>query len=311
MPKQACGDKMRGLQELQHRLGKEKITSLSMRILIWAAVALFMIIFFLLVAKSSLLLSRHSILEVLFSSTWDPMRGSFGLYPVILGTFAVTMLSMAIAVPVSLFSAVYLSEYTPWRMRRVFSTFINVLAGIPSVVFGIAALLVLVPFVSNSLGPWLGVETTGMCVFTAGVILAIMVFPIIISLSLESLQMLPIELREVSLSMGMTKWETIKHVLLKAAAPGLISATLLGFGRAFGETMAVAMVIGGKNQLAGLFFAGQTMPSLIVNSFGEMMSIPIEQAALIFVALLLFIIVTIFNILARIIKNRLKEKWRI
>jgi phosphate transport system permease protein len=138
-----------------------------------------------------------------------------------------------------------------------------------------------------------------------------MVFPIIISLSLEALQMLPIELREVSLSMGMTRWETIRHVLFKAAAPGLISATLLGFGRAFGETMAVAMVIGGKNQLAGLFSAGQTMPSLIVNSFGEMMSIPIEQAALIFVALLLFIIVTIFNILARIIKNRLKEKWRI
>jgi len=302
---------MKGLHGLRQRHRKEQITSNSMRVLMWAAVALFMTIFLLLVAKSSLLFSRHSILEVLFSSTWDPERGAFGLSSVILGTFAVTVLSMAMAIPVSLFSAIYLSEYAPWRVRSIFSTFINVLAGIPSVVFGIAALLVLVPFVSESLGPWLGVETTGMCVFTAGLILAIMVFPITISLSLESLRMLPIELREASLSMGMTQWETIKHVLLKAAAPGLISAMLLGFGRAFGETMAVAMVIGGKNQLTGLFSAGQTMPSLIVNSFGEMMSIPIEQAALIFVALLLLIIVTGFNILARIIKNRLKERWKI
>lgn len=282
-----------------------------MKMVMWAAVALFAAIFLLLLGKSFLLFSQHSILKVLFSSTWDPERDTFGLSPAILGTFTVTALAMAIAIPISLFSAVYLSEYAPWRIRQTFSTFINVLAGIPSVVFGIAALLVLVPFVSDSLGPLLGIETTGMCVFTAGVILAIMVFPIIISLSLESLRMLPIELREASLSLGMTQWETITHVLLKAAAPGLISAMLLGFGRAFGETMAVAMVIGGKNQLTGLFSAGQTMPSLIVNSFGEMMSIPIEQAALIFVALLLFLIVTIFNILARIIKNKLKKKWKI
>ena len=279
--------------------------------LVVVVIALFIGIFVLLASKSSLLLSRHSLIDLLFSSTWDPQRDAFGLYPVILGTFAVTILSMAIAIPVSLFSAIYLSEYAPRRVRNLFSTFINVLAGIPSVVFGIAALLILVPFVSDTLGPWLGVETTGMCVFTAGVILAIMVFPIIISLSLGSLRMLPVELREASLSMGMTQWETIKHVLLKAAAPGIISAALLGFGRAFGETMAVAMVIGGKNQLAGLFSAGQTMPSLIVNSFGEMMSIPIEQAALIFVALLLFIIVTGFNVLARIVKTKLKERWKI
>ncbi|MGC9308380.1 MAG: phosphate ABC transporter permease subunit PstC [Thermoplasmatota archaeon] len=293
------------------RQRKERLTGGGMRMLAVVVVALFIGIFVLLASKSSLLLSRHSLIDLLFSSTWDPQRDTFGLYPVILGTFAVTILSMAIAIPVSLFSAIYLSEYAPRRVRNLFSTFINVLAGIPSVVFGIAALLVLVPFVSDTLGPWLGVETTGMCVFTAGIILAIMVFPIIISLSLGSLRMLPVELREASLSMGMTQWETIKHVLLKAAAPGIISATLLGFGRAFGETMAVAMVIGGKNQLAGLFSAGQTMPSLIVNSFGEMMSIPIEQAALIFVALLLFIIVTGFNVLARIVKTKLKERWKI
>lgn len=296
---------------LRQRRRKEWITSSGMRVVTVAVVALFMVILLLLATKSSLLLSRHSLSELLFSSSWDPERDVFGLYPVIIGTFAVTVLSMVIAIPVSLFSAIYLSEYTPTRVRRYFSTFVNILAGIPSVVFGMTALLVLVPFVSGSLGPWLGVETTGMCVFTAGLVLAIMVFPIIISLSLESLQGLPIELREASLSMGMTQWETIKHVLLKSAAPGIISAILLGFGRAFGETMAVAMVIGGKNQLAGVFSAGQTMPSLIVNSFGEMMSIPVEQAALIFVAFLLLIMVTAFNILARIVKKKLKERWKI
>ena len=308
MPKQEHADNMTGLRQRQQ---KERLTGGTMRLLTWTVGTVFVAIFVLLAAKSSLLFSQHSLAEVLFSSTWDPQRGAFGLYPVILGTFAATILSMAIAVPVSLFSAIYLSEYAPRRVRGLFSTFINVLAGIPSVVFGIAALLVLVPFVADWLGPWLGVETTGMCVFTAGLVLAVMVFPIIISLSLGSLQMLPVELREASLSMGMTQWETIKHVLLKAAAPGVISATLLGFGRAFGETMAVAMVIGGKNQLAGLFSAGQTMPSLIVNSFGEMMSIPVEQAALIFVALLLFLIVTAFNILARMVKKKLRERWKI
>jgi phosphate transport system permease protein len=147
--------------------------------------------------------------------------------------------------------------------------------------------------------------------FTASLTLAIMVFPIIISLSIESLQAVPVELREVSLSLGATKWQTVKKVLFRAAGPGIISAVLLGFGRAFGETMAVAMIIGNKNQIPGsILEAGQTLPSLIVSSFGEMMSIPLQQSALIFVALTLFVIVTVTNTIAKIVNNKLANKWR-
>jgi phosphate transport system permease protein len=299
------------MELLKFRHLKEKISSKVMLAMAGFVSALFIVIFLLLLSKSSLLLSKYSIIDLLFSSNWDPDRYNFGFYPVIVGTFYVTFISMMIAIPISLLSAIYISEYAPSTIRKHFSSFINILAGIPSVVFGICALLVFVPFVSDYLGPWFGIETTGMCIFTASLILAVMVFPIIISLSVESLMALPIELREASLSMGTTKWETIKHVLLKAAGPGIISSVLLGFGRAFGETIAVAMVVGGKNQVSSIFSAGQTMPSLIVSSFGEMMSVPMEQSALIFVALILFIVVTIFNILAKVIKRRIGERWKI
>lgn len=299
------------MEILKFRQLKEKISSKVMLAMTAFVSVLFIVIFLMLLSKSSLLLSKYSIIDLLFSSNWDPDRYNFGFYPIIIGTFYVTFISMVIAVPVSLLSAIYISEYAPSTIRRHFSSFINILAGIPSVVFGICALLVFVPLVSDYLGPWFGVETTGMCVFTASLVLAVMVFPIIISLSAESLRALPIELREASLSMGATKWETIKKMLLKAAGPGIISSVLLGFGRAFGETIAVAMVIGSKNQVPSIFSAGQTMPSLIVSSFGEMMSIPIEQSALIFVALVLFVVVTIFNILTRVIKGRLEERWKI
>ncbi|MFB6214371.1 MAG: phosphate ABC transporter permease subunit PstC [Candidatus Bipolaricaulia bacterium] len=300
------------MDRLTIRKIKETVSSRALWLLAGLVLVLFIGVLFVLVYKSSLALSTQSIVELLFSSEWNPERNSFGFLPAIAGTFYVTLISLIIAIPTSIFSAIYIAEYSRGSLRAYLQSFIDVLAGIPSVVFGLCALLVLVPFVSDYLGPFLGVETTGMCVFTAGLVLAVMVFPIIISLSVESLRSLPVELREVPLSLGATKWETIKKVLLKAAGPGIISAILLGFGRAFGETMAVAMVIGGKNQIPlSIFSAGQTLPSLIVSSFGEMMSVPLEQSTLIFVALVLFFVVTVFNLLSRIVKARLKKRWKI
>lgn len=300
------------MDRLKIRKIKEIVSSRALWLLAGLVLVLFIGVLFVLVYKSSLALSTQSIVELLFSSEWNPERNSFGFLPAIAGTFYVTLFSLIIAIPTSILSAIYIAEYSRGSLRAYLQSFIDVLAGIPSVVFGLCALLVLVPFVSDYLGPFLGVETTGMCVFTAGLVLAVMVFPIIISLSVESLRSLPVELREASLSLGATKWETIKKVLLRAAGPGIISAILLGFGRAFGETMAVAMVIGGKNQIPlSIFSAGQTLPSLIVSSFGEMMSIPLEQSTLIFVALVLFFVVTVFNLLSRIVKARLKKRWKI
>lgn len=298
-------------KRLKIRLFKDIFSSKIMFFCTAFVILLFIFIMMMLILKSSFVLSKNSIWELLFSSKWNPEKYNFGFFPAVIGTIAITVISMSIAIPVSLLSAVLIAEYTPKRWKKILSSFIDVLAGIPSVVFGLCALLYLAPFVSAIAGRLLNIDTTGMNVFTASITLSIMVFPIIISLSIESIQAVPVELREISLSLGATKWQTVKQVLFRAAGPGIISAVLLGFGRAFGETMAVAMIIGNKNQIPGsIFSAGQTLPSLIVSSFGEMMSIPIQQSALIFVALTLFIIVTVTNTIAKIVNNKLANKWR-
>lgn len=298
-------------KRLKIRIAKDIITTRMMFLCTALLILLFILIMILLTAKSTLVLSKNSLWELLFSSTWNPEYYMFGFFPAVLGTLVVTIISMSIAIPVSLLSAVLIAEYTPQKWKKILSSFIDVLAGIPSVVFGLCALLYLAPFISTITEKLFHIETTGMNILTASITLSVMVFPIIISLSIESLQAVPVELREVSLSLGATKWQTVKKTLFRAAGPGIISAVLLGFGRAFGETMAVAMIIGNKNQIPGsIFSAGQTLPSLIVSSFGEMMSIPIHQSALIFVALTLFIIVTVTNTIAKIVNTKLANKWR-
>ncbi len=283
----------------------------TMVLIIVTVFVFFALLLIMLLQRSQFILLQHSVKELLFSSEWDPEKGLFGFLPAIIGTFFVTVISLLIAVPISILSAIYVSEYASKSIKPCFQVFIDVLAGTPSVVYGLCALLVLVPFVRDTMGPLLGVQTTGMCVFTAALVLAIMVFPIIISITVESLRALPLELREQFLSLGATKWQLIETVLLRAAGPGIISGVVLGFGRAFGETMAVAMVIGSKNTLTlSLLSPGQTLPALIVGSFTEMMSVPEHQSALMLVSLVLFGIILLFNILANFIKNKLQARWR-
>lgn len=297
--------------KLSIRLRRDRISVNIMMGCVLVVVVLFVSFVILLTIKSNLVISRHSILKLLFSNHWDPDSGLYGFFPSIIGTFIVTGLSMLFAIPVSILTAVFISEYAPREIKKFLSSFIDVLAGIPSVVFGLCMLLVFVPLVAEISRKWFQIETTGMCLLTASVTLSIMVFPIIVSLAVESLKALPQELREISLSLGSTKWQMVKKNLFKAAGPGIITAILLGFGRALGETMAVAMVIGSKNTFPdSIFSAGQTLPSLIVSSFGEMMSVPEEQSALILVAFTLFALVTISNLIAKIVNKKLKKKWR-
>jgi phosphate transport system permease protein len=299
------------MKQQKARSNLDKTIKYIMVIIILAVFIFFAALFIMLLQRSQLILSRYPVWELLFSSEWDPNKGLYGFLPAVTGTFFVTVFSLMIAVPISILSAVYISEYMPSAVKSYFQAFIDVLAGVPSVVFGLCALLVLVPFTRDVMGPLFGVNTTGMCVFTAALVLAAMVFPVIISLTVESLSILPIGLREQFLSLGATKWQLIETVLFRAAGPGIISGIILGFGKAFGETMAVVMVIGNKNILIpSVFSPGQTLPGLIVGSFSEMMSVPEHQSALIFVSLILFIIVLFFNILANIIKNKLKSRWR-
>jgi phosphate transport system permease protein len=271
---------------------------------------LFFFIFFLLLYQSLLVLESHSIIDVLFSSTWNPDAGQFGLEAVIVDTILVTGFALLIAIPVSLLTAIYIVEYVPVRIRRTIRPFIDVLAGVPSVVYGLCAFVSFVPLVKDVIAPWFGVQSTGLCIFTAALILAIMVFPIIISLCIEAFDAIPIALKEASLSVGATKWETVKKVVFRASAPSITAAVLLGFGRAFGETIAVTMVIGGTVRIPqSIFNPGETLASLIASKYGELMSIPIHESALMLVALILFVVVFVFYLLGLLILRHARKRW--
>lgn len=253
-----------------------------------------------LLQKSGQILSTQTLFDLLFSSSWHPMAGNFGFLPFIMGTVWVTALAMLAAVPVSLLSAIYLSEYAHIRIRDIIQPVIDLLAGIPSVVYGLFGILLIVPLIKNSVAPLFGVTTSGYSVLAGGLVLAIMVFPILISISYEVFRTVPVEMREASLALGATRWETVKYVVLKKAFPGVIAAIILGFSRAFGETMAVLMVVGNVARVpSSVFDPAYPIPALIANNYGEMMSIPLYDSALMFAALLLLLVVVAFNLTAK------------
>lgn len=258
------------------------------------------------------ILEIRSLHDLLFSSAWRPQQGAFGFAPFIMGTVWVTGLAMAIAVPPSLLAAIYLAEYSSSRMRALVKPVIDLLAGIPSVVYGVWGVLTVVPAVrllassapARALGsfPLLRSDNlTGYSVLAGATVLSVMVFPIIISVAEEVIRAVPQGLREASLALGATRWETVKYVVLRRAFPGVVAAVVLGFSRAFGETMAVLMVVGNVAQVPrSLFDAAYPLTALIANNYGEMMSIPLYDAALLGAALIVLIVVMAFVLLARI-----------
>ncbi|MGC9436270.1 MAG: phosphate ABC transporter permease subunit PstC [Methanomicrobiales archaeon] len=265
-----------------------------------AAGLLFLIIGGVLFWKSEQILGLVPLSDLLFSSSWQPLAGNFGFWPFITGTVWVTVLSMALAIPVSILAAIYLAEYAHPKIRQILQPFVDLLAGIPSVVYGLFGILAVVPLIRDSIAPFAGVQTTGYCVLAGGLVLAIMVFPILISITYEVFTTVPDEMREGSLALGATRWETVKHVVIRRAYPGIIAAVILGFSRAFGETMAVLMVVGNVAQVPhSIFDPAYPIPALIANNYGEMMSIPLYDSALMFAALLLLVIIVAFNIAAK------------
>jgi len=281
---------------MKWRLLKDSIATKSMRLILVLTNLLVLLIIIGLLIKGKPILSQKSILELLFSSAWHPMKGQFGFYPFIIGTLEVTALAMIMAVPVCLLSAIYLAEYAHRRVREILRPVIDVLAGIPSVIYGLWGVIVIVPLV-RWIGQMTGNVTSGYNLLSGGIVLAIMVFPFIISVSTEVLLTVPIEAREVSLALGATRWETVKHVVLRSAMRGVLAAIVLGFARAFGETMAVLMVVGNVAKVPkSIFDPAYPLPALIANNYGEMMSIPLYDSALMLAALILLVIVTIFNL---------------
>ncbi len=264
------------------------------------------------------IISARPLTALVLSDTWHPTNGAFGFGPFIMGSLYVTLIAMGLAVPPALFSAIYLAEYATFR--ALIKPLVDLLASIPSVIYGLWGVLFIVPLVRDHIAPWtdqtLGhtipwlanTNPTGYGLLSGGAVLAIMVYPIIVSVTVEVLSSVPQGIREASLALGATQWETTKYVVARKALPGMIAAIVLGFSRAFGETLAVLMVVGNVVQVPGsIFDAAYPLPALIANNYGEMMSIPLYDAALMTAALLLLLIVVIFNIGARLILNRFER----
>ena len=249
--------------------------------------------------KSQPILEVKSLGDLLFSSNWYPLKGEFGFFPFIMGTLWVTVLAGIIALPLSILSALYLAEYAPAKVRTVLKPVIDILAGIPSVVYGLWGVLFLC----------LGGLNIGFNVLAGSIVLAIMIIPIMTSISEEIFRMVPGEVKEASLAIGANKWETAKHVIIKSSLPGIAAAIILGFSRALGETMAVLMVVGNVAKVpTSIFDPAYPLPALIANNYGEMLSIPLYDSALMLAALVLLLVVLVFNILARLVLMRIQRR---
>jgi phosphate transport system permease protein len=259
--------------------------------------------------QSTMLLSEKSIWNVLFTSQWMPMSGKFGLLGFILSSLMVTVLSLLIAGPVCLLTAIHLTQYARKWVLKIMHPVIDILAGIPSVIYGVWGILVIVPFVSRYVAPFFGVHTSGYTLLAGAIVLAVMIIPFILNILIEVFRTIPTELTEASLALGATRWQTIKHVIVRKGFPGIISAMGLGVSRAFGETIAVLMVVGNVVRIpTGIFQPGYPLPALIANNYGEMMSIPMYQSALMFSALVLFVVVMLFNLASRMAIARFETK---
>jgi phosphate transport system permease protein len=291
------------------RLLKDKLISKLMLVFTVLSVALIFIIGIGLYYKSIPVLKNSSWAQLLTSSVWKPLKGLFGFYPYIMGTLWVTGIAMIIALPLCILTSLYIVEYAHARVRRILMPFVNLLSGIPPVIFGVWGVLFIIPLIQDHIAPHFVEFSTGYSVLAGGIVLAVMIFPLMVSIINEVLRTMPQELKDASLALGATKWETIKKVILRKALPGIIAATVLAISRAFGETIAVLMVCGNNAVVPhSIFDPGYPLPALIANNYGDMMSIPLYDSALMFAALLLFIIILLFNIISRLILTRLERR---
>jgi phosphate transport system permease protein len=245
---------------------------------------------------------------MLTSEEWKPFKSSFGFLPFIMGTLWVTFIAIVTALPIALLASIYLTEYASYRVRQIIISLTDLLSGIPPVIYGVWGVLVIVPFVQDDLAPHFTEFASGYTTLAGGLVLAVMIFPLIVSILLEVFKTVPQELRDASLSLGANQWETIKYVLLKKSFPGIVAAAVLAISRAFGETIAVLMVCGNMNIIPhSLFDSCYPLPALIANNYGEMMSIPLYESALMLAALILFVIIFVFNAVSRIILYSLEK----
>jgi len=251
------------------------------------------------------LFAKVSVTDFLFGDKWIPAKDIYGALPFIVSTLLVTIGAIVIAVPLGVSCAVFLSEIAPPRARDVVRPAIELLAGIPSIIYGVFALLIIVNFVKISFG-----LATGETIIAASITLAVMILPIIISISQDSIEAVPRLYKEASYSMGATDWQTIHRVLVPAAAPGIIAGVILGMGRAIGETMAVVLVIGNVEKFAtGFLSPGETLTSAILLEMGEAVVGSLHYNSLFCLGIVPFIIVLVLSFLSSRLISKTKARF--
>lgn len=258
--------------------------------------------------KSVPILHEHSLWDLLTTSEWKPMRNQFGFFPFLAGTFWVTLLAIAIALPISLLTAIFLTEYSRSMVRKYIYPLLDILAGLPSVIYGVWGTLIIVPWISQAVAPHFVKYSSGYTVLAGGIVLSVMILPLLVNLFVELFSNVPAEDREASLALGATSWQTTLHIVLRKTLPGMMAAIVLAVSRTMGETIAVLMVCGNLAIVpTSLLDACYPIPALIANNYGEMLSLPLYESALMFAAFLLFLVVLLFNLFSRVILRKVNR----
>jgi len=283
---------------------------------ILAALILALIVFFFvfLINKATPAISKFGVFGFTFGNDWDVSRNVYGAWPLLAGTIITSTVALVIGVPIAIAAALYVSELCPLRLRAPLTMLLELLAAVPSVVYGLWGVFFLIPKLrapsqwfadTFSFLPFVGGPVAGPNYFIAGLILAIMILPIVSAISREVISTVPAELKEGSLALGATRWEMIRMAVLPYSRAGIVGATMLGLGRAVGETIAVTLVIGNAPTIGKqLFDQGYTLAAVIANEFGEAANNKLHSAALIAAGLVLFVLTLIINGLARYIVMR-------
>ncbi|HWK28368.1 MAG TPA: phosphate ABC transporter permease subunit PstC [Solirubrobacter sp.] len=303
----ASGDRIASrspLSRLPDRLLRWVLTGLA------AAILLLIAFFFIrLATESEPVFSKYGVIDFVFSDEWVPSQELYGALPLLVGTIITSVIALAIGVPVAVASALYITELAPQRLKQPLTILVELLAAVPSVVYGLWGVFVLIPklrpaeqWFSDTFAflPFVGGDVAGPNSFIAGLILAIMILPIVSAISREVMATVPVEQKEAALALGATRWEMIRMAVLPYSRAGISGAAMLGLGRAIGETIAATLVIGNAAVIGdSIFSQGYTLAAVIANEFGEAASDPTHRAALIAAGLVLFVLTLIVNALAR------------
>jgi phosphate ABC transporter permease protein PstC len=267
-----------------------------------------------LIVEANPALSRFGVLGFTFDNNWDVSRSIYGALPLVVGTLITSAIALVIGVPVAVATALYLTELCPRRMRGLLTVLLELLAAVPSVVYGLWGVFVLIPKLKGAeqwFGrtfdwvPFVGPDVAGPNYFIAGLILAIMILPIVSAISREVIATVPVAQKEAALALGATRWEMIRMAVLPYSRAGISGAAMLGLGRAIGETIAVTLVIGNAPQIGHTVFAqGYTLAAVIANEFGEAANNELHRAALIAAGLVLFVLTLVVNMAARAVVRR-------